>query len=148
MANDDLTYRTSVDISAPAQIVWEVMSDAERWHEWTPSVTSIRVLDKPLRVGSRALIRQPKFPPAMWKVTSIEPGRGFIWKSGMPLMWVFGHHFVEPIPGGTRATLQLYYKGPIGRLLARMTRDITNKYLGYEAAGLKQRSEQLAGRGR
>jgi hypothetical protein len=33
---------------------------------------------------------------------------------------------------------------PIGRLLARMTRDITDRYLGYEAAGLKKRSEERA----
>ena len=121
------------------------MSDVERWHEWTPSVRSIRLLDKgSLAVGTRALIRQPKFPPAVWKVTAIEPGRSFIWRSGAPGAWVYAHHSIEAVGGGARATLRLHYEGPIGILLARLTRGITDRYLRYEAAGLRKRSESLA----
>ncbi len=93
-----MEYQISVDVDAPPDVVWAVMSDGERWHEWTASVTSVRRLDKgPLRIGSRALIRQPRFPPAVWKVTALEPGHSFIWQSGMPLMWVYGEHSVEPL---------------------------------------------------
>jgi hypothetical protein len=139
-----MDFRISVDIAAPPDVVWSVMADAERWHEWTPSVRSIRLLDgPPLRVGSRALIRQPKFPPAMWKVTALDPGRGFTWKTGMPGMWVYAHHSVEPVEGGARATLRLHYEGLIGRLTGSMTHAITNRYLGFEAAGLKRRSEAV-----
>jgi hypothetical protein len=121
------------------------MEDAERWHEWTPSVRSIRLLDpRPLRIGSRAVIRQPKFPPALWKVTAIEPGRRFTWKSGMPGMWVYAHHSVDPMAAGARATLRLHFEGPISRLLGRLTASINARYLGLEAAGLKRRSEELA----
>jgi hypothetical protein len=77
----------------------------------------------------------------MWKVTALDPGRGFTWKSGAPGMWVYAHHSVEPVEGGARATLRLRYEGVIGRLMGRMTHAITNRYLGLEAAGLKRRSE-------
>ena len=138
-------FHISVDIAAPPDTVWSVMSDAERWHEWTASVTSIRLLDgRPLGVGSRALIRQPKFPPAMWTVTALDPGRGFVWQSGAPGMRVQAHHSLTPIAGGTRVTLRLEYSGMLGTLMARMTRGITNRYLGMEAAGLKKRSEERA----
>jgi len=120
------------------------MSDPERWHEWTPSVRSIRLLGRgPLAVGKRALIRQPKFRPAVWTVTALDPGRSFVWKSGAPGMWVYGHHSVEPLGAGSRAWLRLHYEGPLGVLLARWTRGITNRYLAYEAKGLKQRSESI-----
>jgi len=139
-------FHISVDISAPPDRVWDVMSDAERWHEWTPSVRSIRFLGAgPLSVGRRALIRQPKFPPAVWTITALEPGRSFTWRTGAPGMWVYGRHSVESIPGGARARLELHYEGAIGNLLARLTRTITDRYLGYEAAGLKKRSESLVG---
>jgi uncharacterized membrane protein len=138
-------FEIEVEIAAPAEIVWEVMQDGERWPEWTASVTSVKRLDDgPLRVGSRALIRQPKFPPARWTVTELLPGRSFTWKSGMPGLWVYGKHSVEPLGTGTRATLRLSYEGMLARLMGRMTSDITNRYLGMEAAGLKQRSEQNA----
>ena len=140
-----MDFEIAVDIAAPPDTVWAVMSDAERWHEWTESVRSIRLLDQgPLAVGSRALIRQPKVPAALWRVTAITLGRSFTWRTGAPGMWVDAQHSVETIPGGARATLHLHYEGVIGNLLARRTRDITNRYLGYEAAGLKKRSESLA----
>jgi hypothetical protein len=137
-----MDFRISIFIGAPPGIVWTVMADAERWHEWTPSVRSIRLLDKrPLRVGSRALIRQPRFPPAVWTVTALEPGRSFTWKSGAAGVWVYAHHSVEAVPGGARATLTLHYEGALARLVGRLTRGITNRYLNYEAEGLKRRSE-------
>lgn len=136
-----MDFQISIAIEAPPDIVWSVMADVERWHEWTPSVRSIRVLDRPIRVGSRALIRQPKFPPAVWTVTALDAGRSFTWKSGMPGVWVYAHHSVEPTPSGTRATLALHHQGVVARLVGRLTRDITNRYLKYEAEGLKRRSE-------
>jgi len=141
-----MDFDISVDIDAPPDVVWSVMVDAERWHEWTASVRSIRMLDKgAMRIGSRALVRQPRFPPAVWKVTVLQPGSSFTWKTGAPGMWVHGRHSVAPAPGGSRANLHLHYDGVIGRLLARWTRGITNRYLGLEAAGLKKRSEERAG---
>jgi uncharacterized membrane protein len=138
-------FRRSIDIEAPPDVTWAVMSDGERWPEWTRSVTSVRRLDKgPLRVGSRALIRQPRFPPAVWTVTTLEPGRRFVWRSGMPGMWVYGDHAVEPTATGSRATLRLTYDGALARLMGRLTHGITNRYLDMEAAGLKQRSEETA----
>ena len=135
-------FSTTVRIAAPATRVWQVLSDIERWHEWTPSVTSIhRLRDAPLEVGLRVLIRQPKLPPAMWTLTAIEAGRSFTWVSGMPGLQVVGEHAVEPDGSGSRATLTLRYRGVLGDPLARLTRGITERYVAYEGRGLKARSE-------
>jgi uncharacterized membrane protein len=54
----DTQFSISIEINAPADRVYEVMSDTERWHEWTPSVTSIkRLRDSPAEVPARALDR-------------------------------------------------------------------------------------------
>jgi hypothetical protein len=136
-------FSTVVDIAAPADRVWQVMSDTEKWHEWTPSVTSVKMLGTPapLAVGRRALIRQPKFPPALWKVTAIEPGTSFTWISVAPGFRVIGHHRVDPTAGGSRATLSLDLEGIFGGLWGRMTKGITERYIALEAKGLKARSE-------
>ena len=136
------TFRITTDIAAPAERVWQVMSATERWAEWTPSVTSVKRLDGgPLAVGSRAVIRQPWFPPALWKVTAIEPGRSFTWVSRAPGLRVIGHHSVEPAGAGSRATLSLDLQGFLGGVWGRMTGNITKRYLAFEASGLKARSE-------
>ena len=139
------TFRITTDIAAPAERVWQVMSDTERWHEWTPSVTSVQRLGGGnLAVGSRAVIRQPRFPPALWEVTAIEPGTSFTWVSRAPGLRVVGHHWVEPMAGGSRATLSLELEGVLGGLWGRATRNITERYLALEARGLKARSEDPA----
>jgi hypothetical protein len=135
-------FSITADIAAPAERVWDVMSDTGRWHEWTPSVTSIKRLDSgAFAVGSRVVIWQPKFPPALWKITAIEPGRSFTWVSVAPGIEVVAHHWVERVERGSRATLSIDYQGVFGGILGRMTRDITERYLALEARGLKARSE-------
>jgi carbon monoxide dehydrogenase subunit G len=135
-------FTTSVDISAPPDRVWDVMSGVTQWHEWTPSITSIdRLGSEPFGVGSKALVRQPKLPPAVWKVTAIEPGRNFTWTSGGFGIRATGSHIVEPTATGSRATLSVTYDGFLGGIFARMSERITQRYIEHEARGLKARSE-------
>jgi hypothetical protein len=131
----------AVDIDAPAERVADVMKSVERWSEWTPTVNWVKRLDAgDFRVGSRVMISQPKFPPAFWKATRIEP-LGFTWVSTAPGMRVVAHHFVEPLGPVSRATLSLEFHGLVGPWFGRLTKGINERYLALEAAGLKARSE-------
>ncbi len=145
MATHEPRFSISIDINAPAERVFEVMTDVERWHEWTPSVTSVKLQQPgPLAVGRKAVIRQPKFPPALWTISAIEPGRSFTWINRAPGLLVTAHHGAEPTPNGSRARLSLRYDGIFGGLLAWMTEGITKRYLFMEAGGLKARAENPA----
>jgi uncharacterized membrane protein len=135
-------FSISIDINAPAERVFDVMTDVERWHEWTPSITSVTLQPAgPLAIGSRATVRQPKLPQAQWTVSVIEPGRSFKWINRAPGLLVTAHHGAEPTPTGSRATLSLTYEGIFGGLLAWMTEGITKRYIDMEARGLKARAE-------
>jgi uncharacterized membrane protein len=136
-------FAIAVDIEAPAERTWAVIRDIERWHEWTPTVTSIRRLDEgPLRVGSRARIRQPGLPPAVWRITALDEGREFTWVTGGPGVHVTARHGVEAIARGSQASLSLNFSGWLGPLIARLTRRMNERYLGLEAQGLKMRCER------
>lgn len=135
-------FSVTTDIPAPPDRVWEVMTDIERWHEWTPSITSIKRLDDgPLAVGSRVVNRQPRFQPALSKVTGIEQGAGFTWISVVPGLLVKGSHPVARTATGSRAVLSLEIEGVLGGLWGRITGGITERYLRLEAKGLKARSK-------
>lgn len=136
-----ITTERQVEIAAPSERVWTVIADVERWHEWTPSITSIRLLDGPIVLGARAEVRQPKLPPLVWRVTALEPGRFFDWEVRSPGAHTVGSHRVEPRGSGSLATLSLIQAGPIGWLVGRMMLDLTREYVSMEAAGLKKRSE-------
>ena len=143
-------FQIDVGIDAPPEVVWTLMRDVEHWPEWTPSVTTVRLLDRaPLAVGSRALIRQPQLAPARWRVTELdERGRVFTWESRAPGLRVIGRHRVEAFGAGSRATLSLRFTGLLGGLFGRMLGGLNDRYLAMEANGLKQRSELLAARGK
>jgi hypothetical protein len=131
----------TVDIAASTDRVWDVMS-ALQWQEWTPTVKSITRLDKrPFGIGSRVLIRQPGFPPAFWKATTFEPGKGFTWVSIAPGLRVVASHYVESAGGMARATLSLEFHGVLGPWFGRLTAKTNQRYLELEAKGLKARSE-------
>jgi hypothetical protein len=138
-------FRTTIDIDAPPSRVWAVMSDIERWPEWTASMSSIQqTSDGPLGVGSTARVTQPRLAPANFVVTRWEPGRGFDWTTKNIAVGAIGRHLIEAAAHGSRVTLSVEFSGPLAWLVARLYGDLTRRYVQTEADGLKARSERQA----
>jgi len=138
-----MLHEVVVEIDAAPDAVWPVVADVERWHEWTESITSIEVLDGggPIRLGSRAKVRQPKVPPVVWQVTDFQPGRSFTWVSKSVGLRSTAYHEISPRgDGGSVVRLAVDQQGPL-EFVARLFTGITKKYLAMEAAGLKQRCQ-------
>jgi carbon monoxide dehydrogenase subunit G len=139
----------TIDIDAPPEIVWAVMSDVERWHEWTASITGVERLDGgAFGVCSRARVRQPGFAPAVWRVTEFTPLRGFTWGMRSLGAHAVGDHRVVAKDGGSSVTLSVDMDGWLLRLFARRLGELTRRYVETEAQGLKKRCEERARGGR
>ena len=139
----------TTEVDAPPEVVFEVLSEVERWPEWTPTVTRVERLGDAgaaLAVGGRLRIVQPKVPPAEWTVTALESGRGFRLVSHSPGATVEADHWAEPIAVGhrCRVTLSVTFAGFLGRVVGWMMRGLNQRYLAQEVAGLKRRSEERA----
>ena len=135
----------SVEVDAPAQVVWEIFSDVEHWPDWTESVTSLVGHDGPnLAVGKQFSIKQPGMAKLKWKVTEIEPGSSWTWVQRSPGVNVSARHWVIPRPDGrTLVRQQLEQRGVVGALVGRMMLAKTKRFLEQEARGLKAWSEQV-----
>lgn len=132
----------TIDIDAPPERVWAVLADVERWPEWTASVKSIERLDDgPLAVGSRARVRQPRFPVLEWRVTEVEPNRGFKWETRSPGSHGIADHRIEPTTSGSRVTLSVHQTGFLAAVMSPFFAGIGRRYIAMEAQGLKRRSE-------
>ena len=133
----------TVQIAAPPERVWEVLTDVERWSEWTETVTSVRRLDEgPLRSGSRAKVNQPKIPETEYVVTELVPERSFTWVATGPGVTTTARHDVEALSGGgSQVRLVVRQGGLLGSVMGRFYRGLTDRYLANEAAGLKARCE-------
>jgi uncharacterized membrane protein len=138
-----MRFESSIDIAAPAEHVFSIYRDVERWPEWLQTVTSVERLDEgPLRVGSRTRIRQPRLPVAVWEVSEIVPDRSFIWVARGPGIVTTGSHVVTPLDGDkAKATASLEQAGLLGPLMGRLTKRLTNEYLETEVRSLKARCE-------
>jgi uncharacterized membrane protein len=137
--------KPTIDIARPAERIWPVMIDVERWPEWTPTVTSVELLDgRPLRVGSRARIRQPRLPVAVWTVTALEPGRYFEWQSVVPgLKSEAGHRVEATGPQTARVTLTFSWTGWLAPLIRLVYGRLARRYVQTEAESLKRRCESV-----
>jgi uncharacterized protein YndB with AHSA1/START domain len=135
----------SVEIDAPASLVWDVFTDVERWPEWTASVTRLVALDGPgLAVGKRFEIKQPKLPTLVWEVTDVVPGVSWTWAQRSSAGSTLAHHTLTPIADGRTLVRQtLDQQGLAGAIVGRLMHRTTCRYLEMEAQGLKGRSEQL-----
>jgi len=136
-------FHIEAEINASAELVWATIRDVERWPEWTPTVTSVRLrTPSPLAVGSRVLIRQPKLPPALWRVVELDDSlRGFTWVNSAPGVRVIARHLVVPFGERSRVSLSLRFEGLFAKILGFATRKLNNRYLAMEAQGLKSRVE-------
>ncbi len=137
-----MRLEVSTSISAPPERVWDIIMDVERWHEWTPSITSIEKLTPgDLLVGSKVRVKQPKLPVAEWTVTAIEPGRRMEWQNKGPGAKSVAWHAAEPDGDGSKAILGIDQSGIFFSLTGWYFNGITRRYVNTELEGLKKRAE-------
>jgi uncharacterized membrane protein len=138
-----MSFAASISIDAPAERVWSVMTDVERWPEWTASISKVERLDHgPFGLGSRARITQPKLGRVVWTVTAFEPNRYFAWTTSAAGTTGIAEHQVSPGPGDSvSVTLTIRQTGLLAPLIALLTAGLTRRYLNMETQGLKRRVE-------
>ena len=138
------TYSVSNTINASQESVWKVLSDVTHWHEWTPTVSKVEVLDQPeLKLGNRYKVYQPKLQPAEWTVTVLVPPSNFTWESKTPGMHMVAEHILTPKGANqTELTLTFTFKGWLGKLIGRMYGKTAESYIQTEAQSLKKKVEK------
>ena len=99
-----MEIETQIDIDAPPERVWDVLTDFERHPEWNPFIREIR---GEVREGAPLYVRlgPPDGKPMTFKpvVTSAEPARSFSWLGTLLAPWVFRgeHEFrLDPLGAG------------------------------------------------
>lgn len=105
VATIPVTLERSVDIAAPPEAVWAIVSDLRRTPEWSPECRKLLVLGRGGRIETGAtLIGINRLRLAVWPtrsvVTDVSPGRRIAWNvrtSGAS--WSYE---LEPTPTGTR----------------------------------------------
>jgi uncharacterized protein YndB with AHSA1/START domain len=134
-----------IDIAAPPERVWRAVADVEDWPRWTASMSDIKRLDGgPLRVGSRARIKQPGYPVLVWEVTELDEGTSFTWVTHTPGVDAIAAHLISATADGSRLTLSVTWTGVFGGLAGALAGKRTRKSLTLDANGHKACAEAAA----
>jgi len=137
---------TEIDIDATPDMVWEVLTDLDRWADWNPFITSsvgkpevgeqlVNRMDPP---GGKAITFKPQ-------VTVVDDGKTFEWLGKLGFSGVFDgrHRFeLEATPtGGTHLVHTEQLDGVLVRVM-RKSLD-THTHQGFELmnTALKTRVE-------
>ena len=138
-----MRFEESIDIDAPQQRVWDVLSDIEAWPAHIETVDAVELLTPgPIGRGSRVRLKQPKLPEATWEVSAWEAPTFFEWTQRSSGVTSIAGHRVEAL-GGDRArlTLTIDMRGLLIAITGRFYRDLINRYMGLEAEGMKRAAE-------
>ena len=134
-------HQHHIDIAAPPETIWPVLTDVEHWPDLTPSMNTVRLLDGTFEEGSRVRITQPKLAPAIWRVTVVDPPHSFSWETSTFGMHVIANHRIEATSAGSRLTLELNATGLTAGIIGALSGPMTKRYVALEAEGIKRRVE-------
>ena len=138
-----MRFEKSIDIDAPPQRVWDVLSALEEWPQRIETVDSVELLTPaPIAKGSRVQLKQPKLPEGTWEITVWDAPSYFEWtqKAGGATS-VAGHRIEALGEGRARLTLTLDIRGLLIPIMMLFYKDLTNRYMNLEAEGMKRAAE-------
>ena len=136
-----MEHSLTFPVEAPPDDVWAVLSDVERWPEWTASMRTVERLDQgELQVGSSARIKQPALPRIVWTVTEVVPGRSFTWEAHSGGVHTTAFHTIEPDGDGSCVTLGIDQRGPMSWLVTLLYGRRTKRSVAMEAEGLRSQA--------
>lgn len=138
-----MRFEKTIEIEASQRRVWDVLSDLEAWPRRIETVEAVELLTPaPLAKGSRVRLRQPKLPEGVWDVTAWDAPSFFEWtQKGSGVTSVAGHRIQALGDARSRLTLTLELRGLLIPIVGRFYKDLTNRYMTLEAAGMKRAAE-------
>ena len=138
-----MRFERSIDIDAPRQRVWDVLSDLEAWPERIETVDLVELLTPtPLGEGSRVRLKQPRLPEGTWEVTVWDAPSYFEYRQQSGGITIVAGHRVAALEGGrSRLTLTLEMRGLLVLVGALFYKGLTNRYMALEAEGIKRAAE-------
>jgi hypothetical protein len=138
-----MRFEQSVEIDAPQQRVWDVLTDIARWPERIETVKSVELLTPPpMAVGGRVHMKQPRLPEEVWDVTVWDPPSYFEWRQEASGATTVAGHRVDVLEGGrSRLALTLDMRGLLIPILGRIFQGLTNRYMTTEAESIRRAAE-------
>ena len=131
---------TEIDIDAPREIVWQVLTAIDRWPSWNPAVGSAS-LEGALEEGSE--FRWKAGPGTIVsKLEVVEAPRRLAWSGRSMGIKAFHVHTLDERNGQTVVRTEESYEGLIARLFSGRLRKMLDRALKEGLQHLKTEAER------
>lgn len=138
----DLSVERS--ISAPREVVWDLLTDGDAFASWNDAVVS---LEGRIAPGEKIALVSTVAPKRTFTltVTEFDPPARMVWSDGMPLGLFTGRrtYTLEPHPDGCAFTMREKFTGPLAGLISRFVPDMTDSFATF-ADSLRAEAEKRA----
>lgn len=129
-------------IAADAETIWALLTNAEGYPDWNPSVVGI---EGSIALGEKIKLTSTVNPKRAFslKVVEYDSPRRMVWSGGMPLGLFKGDRTYILTPaadGGTDFSMVEVFSGLLAPLITRSIPDMTESFEQF-ADGLKRAAE-------
>jgi uncharacterized protein YndB with AHSA1/START domain len=106
--------KRELEIAAPPEVVWEVLTGFEQWPKWNPEVKSMKI-DGPVAPGTE--FRWKSGPGTIVStLEQVDPPRYIRWRGRTLSVKAIHEWRLEPANGGTRVETDESFSGFLARL--------------------------------
>ena len=124
------TYSVKKTISAPAEEVWALLTNAAEYPEWNSTIVS---LEGEVALGNRIKLVSTVNPKRAFKLTvsEMEEPRRMVWSDGMPLGLFRGVRTFTLSPAGEGATafeMEEVFSGLLEPLISKSIPDMSDSF--------------------
>ncbi len=136
--------QSEIQIAAPPELVWEVLTTIERWPGWNPAVKEVSVRDS---VTEGSTFRWKAGPGTITSTLQrVEPPRLIAWTGNTFGIKANHVYTLEPRDGKTFVRTEESYDGLVSRLFSRPLQKTLDKALAEGLGHLKAEAERRSTR--
>jgi hypothetical protein len=123
------SYHVSRRIDAPADRVWDLLTDASSYGDWNRAVVSIKGTIAPGNTISLVSIVNPKRTFTL-RITEMTPPNRLVWSDGMPLGLFKGErtYLIQPREGVTHFAMTEEFTGLLAGVVTKAIPDLTESF--------------------
>lgn len=137
-----VSSRREIEIAAPPEVVWEVLTSFGEWPQWNPDVKSM-AYDGPLAPGSE--FRWKAGPGTIVStLEQVDPPRRISWRGRTMSIKALHEWQLEPRGAATAVETEESFTGLLARLLRRSLQKTLDRTLEEGLEHLKREAERRA----
>jgi len=122
------SFATRIDIQAPVDEIWRILTDLPRWTEWNRTVErTVGNIDSGAKVT--VFVKQSPGRAFPLRVTELDAPRRMVWAGGMPFGLFTGTRVYElsaPAVATAVFSMREAYTGPLAGLIGKSIPKICN----------------------